>query len=278
MGESTTRDRPSHEALAVVLQVRDGRAAGAPVAARAGAVPRRLVASRGLPRPGETLEDSIRRHLAAKVDVQELSHLEQLETRSEPDRHPDDWVVATAFLGLVPAHVDPGDPRGHGLASGGRAARRRLRPRLDRARRTGAPAGEALVHERRLRARAADLHDLGAAEPVPRGARSRRLGDQSPARPVRRRLLVPTGEQRVPGRAGGRPGGGVPLPQPDARGHGSVRRAAAAVRPVGRETRRYTPRGRVVCPVVPRDLEDSGPLSGVGHLVGRGGPARRPDR
>ena len=59
---------------------------------------------------GETLEDSIRRHLAAKVDVQELSHLEQLETRSEPDRHPEDWVVATAFLGLVPAHVDPEIP------------------------------------------------------------------------------------------------------------------------------------------------------------------------
>ena len=37
---------------------------------------------------GETLEESIRRHLAAKVDVRELSHLEQLETRSEPGRNP----------------------------------------------------------------------------------------------------------------------------------------------------------------------------------------------
>ena len=30
--------------------------------------------------PGETLEQSIRRHLAAKVDVRELAHLEQLGT------------------------------------------------------------------------------------------------------------------------------------------------------------------------------------------------------
>ena len=37
--------------------------------------------------PGETLERSIRRHLAAKVDVRELSHLEQLETRA-PTRRP----------------------------------------------------------------------------------------------------------------------------------------------------------------------------------------------
>ncbi len=34
--------------------------------------------------PGEKLEPSIRRHLAAKVDIRELSHLEQLETRADP--------------------------------------------------------------------------------------------------------------------------------------------------------------------------------------------------
>ena len=51
----------------------------------------------------ETLEDSIRRHLAAKVDVRELSHLEQLETLSDPERHPGERLVATAYLGLVPA-------------------------------------------------------------------------------------------------------------------------------------------------------------------------------
>ncbi len=53
---------------------------------------------------------SIRRHLADKVDVRELSHLEQLETLSEPARHPDEWQLATAYLGLVPSDLDPTVP------------------------------------------------------------------------------------------------------------------------------------------------------------------------
>lgn len=60
--------------------------------------------------PGETLEDSIRRHLATKVDIRELAHLEQLETRSDPGRNPRDWELATAYVGLVPADLDPGVP------------------------------------------------------------------------------------------------------------------------------------------------------------------------
>jgi 8-oxo-dGTP diphosphatase len=60
--------------------------------------------------PGETLEQSIRRHLAEKVDVRELAHLEQLETRSEPRRVPDEWQLATAYLGLVPSDADPRVP------------------------------------------------------------------------------------------------------------------------------------------------------------------------
>jgi ADP-ribose pyrophosphatase YjhB (NUDIX family) len=60
--------------------------------------------------PGETLEQSIRRHLAEKVDVREVAHLEQLETRSEPDRTPHEWQLATAYLGLVPSDADPRVP------------------------------------------------------------------------------------------------------------------------------------------------------------------------
>ena len=45
----------------------------------------------------EGLEPSIRRHLAVKVDVRELAHLEQLETRSDPARNPQEWQVATAY-------------------------------------------------------------------------------------------------------------------------------------------------------------------------------------
>jgi ADP-ribose pyrophosphatase YjhB (NUDIX family) len=57
--------------------------------------------------PGETLERSIRRQLAEKVDVRELSHLEQLATLSEPNRMPSEWQLATAYLGLVPRDLDP---------------------------------------------------------------------------------------------------------------------------------------------------------------------------
>ncbi len=60
--------------------------------------------------PNETLEESIRRHLAVKVDVRELAHLEQLETRGDPDRTPGEWQLATAYLGLVPCDLDPAVP------------------------------------------------------------------------------------------------------------------------------------------------------------------------
>ncbi|MDQ3778648.1 MAG: NUDIX domain-containing protein, partial [Actinomycetota bacterium] len=106
----SSRPRPRHEALAVVLQVRE-EALQVLLWQRAREP---FLGSWSLPggslEAGETLERSIRRHLAAKVDVRELAHLEQLETRSTPDRHPEDWVVATAYLGLVPADLDPAVP------------------------------------------------------------------------------------------------------------------------------------------------------------------------
>jgi 8-oxo-dGTP diphosphatase len=58
----------------------------------------------------ETLEESILRHLATKVDLREVSHLEQLGTWSDPQRHPERWELATAYLGLVPLGVDPRVP------------------------------------------------------------------------------------------------------------------------------------------------------------------------
>jgi ADP-ribose pyrophosphatase YjhB (NUDIX family) len=106
----STRPAPLHATLAVVLQVRGGalqvlmwERARAPFAGR-WALPG------GFLEPGETLEESIRRHLAAKVDVRELAHLEQLETRSDPGRNPQAWELATAYLGLVPSDLDPEVP------------------------------------------------------------------------------------------------------------------------------------------------------------------------
>ena len=83
MAESTT-----HVALGVVLRVREAKLqvllwqrAKAP-AKGAWALPGGYLEAR------ETLEDSLRRHLAAKVDVRELAHLEPLGTRSDPKRDP----------------------------------------------------------------------------------------------------------------------------------------------------------------------------------------------
>lgn len=103
----STRPAPLHVALAVVFQVRADalqvlmwQRARAPF--KGGwALPG------GYLEPGETLEESIRRHLAEKVDVRDLTHIEQLETRSDPLRNPRDWELATAYLGLVPSGIDP---------------------------------------------------------------------------------------------------------------------------------------------------------------------------
>jgi len=90
--------RPRHASLAVVLQVRDGSLQvllwerGRNPFRGAWALPG------GLLEAGETLEASIRRHLAAKVDVREVSHLEQLATYSDPARDPTAWELATAYL------------------------------------------------------------------------------------------------------------------------------------------------------------------------------------
>jgi ADP-ribose pyrophosphatase YjhB (NUDIX family) len=194
-----------HEALAVVLQVREGelrvllwKRAREPFL-DAWSLPG------GRLGPGETLERSIRRHLAAKVDVRDLSHLEQLETRSEPRRHPAERLVATAYLGLVPANIDPripGDTEWHAVArlpamafdhgSIALAGRERLRAKLSYTNIGFALASPAFtISELRVLYRAALGHDVSATN------LQRVL--------VRRRLLEPTGELRPPGPAGGRP-------------------------------------------------------------------------
>jgi ADP-ribose pyrophosphatase YjhB (NUDIX family) len=205
MEKSTTRDRAAHEALGVVLQVRDARLqvllwrrAREPYLG-AWALPGGRLAS------DETLEASIRRHLATKVDVRELSHLEQLETLSDPDRFPGQRLVATAYLGLVPAGIDPSIPEDtdwHAVDQLPEVAfdhlavvlsgRERLRAKLSYTNLGFALAPPAFtVAELRQLYRAALAHDVSATN------LQRVL--------LRRRLLEPTGEVRPSGRAGGRP-------------------------------------------------------------------------
>src|SRR5581483_4695847 len=192
---------PPHETVAVVLQVRDGRLqvllwrrALAPAAGRWALPGGRLD-------PAEPLERSIRRHLAAKVDVRELSHLEQLETHADI-RH---GIVATAYLGLVRTGLDPAvpsDTRWHavdGLPGTAfdhgafvLAGRDRLRAKLSYTNLGFALAPEVFT--------ISELRDLYAAA----------LGyDVAPTNLqrvlLRRGVLEPTGGRRAPGRAGGRP-------------------------------------------------------------------------
>jgi ADP-ribose pyrophosphatase YjhB (NUDIX family) len=202
--EAKTR-APAQSVLAVVLQVRDGRMqvllwerALDPFAG-SWSLPGGTLA------PGETLEQSIRRHLATKVDVRELSHLEQLETRSDPGRNPLRWELATAYLGLVPSDVDPElppDTRWHpvddlpALAFDHGpivlAGRERLRAKLSYTNAGFALAPEEFtISELRGLYRAALGHDVSATN------LQRVL--------LRRHLLVHTGRHREPGRAGGRP-------------------------------------------------------------------------
>lgn len=194
-----------HVALAVVLQVRDNQLQvllwqrARPPYAGSWALPG------GNLDPGETLEQSIRRHLASKVDVRELSHLEQLETRSDPNRNPRRWELATAYLGLIPADADPAIPHDthwhpieqlpalafdhHPIVL---AARKRLRGKLSYSN-LGfaiAPATFTLSELRDLY-RAALGHDITATN------LQRVL--------LRRRLLQPAGSRREPGPSGGRP-------------------------------------------------------------------------
>jgi ADP-ribose pyrophosphatase YjhB (NUDIX family) len=198
-------NRPVLVTLAVVFLVRDGRLqvllwqrAKEPFAGD-WSLPGGYLA------PGETLEDSLRKHLAGKVDVQRLSHLEQLETRSEPDRHPREWQLATAYLGIVPLGVDPELPEDTSwhpvdelprLAFDHRAitlaGRERLRAKLSYTNIGFALAPEAFTLSELRNIYAAALgHDVSATN------LQRVL--------VRRGVLEPTGKRRESGRSGGRP-------------------------------------------------------------------------
>ena len=145
----------------------------------------------------ETFERSIRRHLAAKVDVRELSHLEQLEPRT--------GLVATAYLGLIRTGIEPTVPQDtgwhpvddlpptafdHGALV--LAARERLRAKL-----SYTNLGFALARETFTISELRELYAAALGHEVSATNLQRIL--------LRRGVLEPTGERRPPGRSGGRP-------------------------------------------------------------------------
>jgi 8-oxo-dGTP diphosphatase len=154
---------------------------------------------------GEALESTILRHLATKVDVREVSHLEQLGTWSEPERHPERWELATAYLGLVPLGLDPhvpADTRWHSVDALPETAfdhgaivlagRDRLRGKL-----SYSNVGFALAPDTFTLAELRDIYEAALGYEVSSTNLKRVL--------VRRGAIEAVGRRRAHGPAGGRP-------------------------------------------------------------------------
>ena len=200
-------DRPAfpHHALAVVLQVRAGRLhvmlwqRSAEPFGGAWALPGGPLGA------GETLGASVARQLASKVEVRQLAHLEQVETRSDPGRDPRGRTVATAYLGLIPSNLDPPLPPDtawhpvddlpatafdHGSIVGSALAR--LRSKL-----SYTNVGFALAPPAFTITELRTIYVAALGYDVTPTNLQRVL--------LRRGVLEPTGEMSHPGRAGGRP-------------------------------------------------------------------------
>jgi ADP-ribose pyrophosphatase YjhB (NUDIX family) len=196
---------PANGVLAVVFQVRDGELQA--LLWERGRDPFRGAWSLpgGSLAPHETLEASILRHLATRVDVRDFAHVEQLGTWSDPQRHPERWELATAYLGLVPLGIDPRvppDTRWHPVDTlpatafdHGQivlAGRERLRGKL-----SYSNVGFALAPSTFTLAELRDVYEAALGYEVSATNLKRVL--------LRRGAIEPTGERRAPGPAGGRP-------------------------------------------------------------------------
>ena len=154
---------------------------------------------------GERLGTSASRHLATKVDITTLAHMEQLETRSDPERDPRERVLATAYLALVATDVSPRIPADtawfavdslpptafdHGSIIG--SARERLRAKL-----SYTNIGFALAPATFTIAQLRDIYAASLGHPVSATNLQRIL--------TRRGVIRPTSAQARPTPAGGRP-------------------------------------------------------------------------
>ena len=153
----------------------------------------------------ERLGASASRHLAAKVDIPEISHLEQLETRSDPVRDPRERVLATAYLALVTPEARPRLPSDtawhwvdelpdcafdHGSIIG--SARERLRAKL-----SYTNIGFALAPQTFTISQLRDTYAAALGHPVSATNLQRIL--------TRRGVIEPTSGVSRPAASGGRP-------------------------------------------------------------------------
>lgn len=153
----------------------------------------------------EDLDTSARRQLAEKVDVRELSHLEQLSVFSAPDRVPGPRRIASAYLGLVPLTADPrlpSDTAWHPVSALPRMsfdhgvvvehARARLAAKL-----SYTNIAFALAPNRFTMSTLREIYCAALGYEVDTTNLQRVL--------TRRKVITPTGATAAPGRAGGRP-------------------------------------------------------------------------
>jgi 8-oxo-dGTP diphosphatase len=194
-----------HEVLAVALQVRQRRLSVLLWRRAAPPFEGRWSLPSGPLGATERLGTSAARHLAAKVDLTDVAHLEQLETRSDPARDPRGRTLATAYLALVASDAEPripGDTAWHRVDSlpptafdhGSivESARERLRAKL-----SYTNVGFALAPESFTISRLRDIYAASLGHPVSATNLQRIL--------TRRGVIEPTPATARPTPAGGRP-------------------------------------------------------------------------
>jgi 8-oxo-dGTP diphosphatase len=185
----------------------------------------------GFVREGESLDDATRRHLASKVGVTVVGHLEQLDTRASADTHPELWLLDTTYLALIPPGVQgalPPDTAWHPvtdlppIAFGHEGAVHRAHERL-RGKLSYSNVAFALAPERFTLRELAALYEAVLGYVVSPTNLGRVLGRDG--------LIAPTGATRAPaGNAGGRPAAEFAF----SRAELVVSRPLAAFRPPGR--------------------------------------------
>jgi 8-oxo-dGTP diphosphatase len=185
----------------------------------------------GFVREGESLDDATRRHLASKVGVTVVGHLEQLDTRASADTHPELWLLDTTYLALIPPGVQgalPPDTAWHPvtdlppIAFGHEGAVHRAHERL-RGKLSYSNVAFALAPERFTLRELAALYEAVLGYVVSPTNLGRVLGRDG--------LIAPTGATRAPaGSAGGRPAAEFAF----SRAELVVSRPLAAFRPPGR--------------------------------------------
>jgi len=200
-----SEDSFRHEALGVVFQVREKRLHVLLWQRAAGPFLGAWALPGGSLLGSERLGTSASRHLAQKVDIAEIAHLEQLETRSDPARDPRGRVLATAYLALVTTGAQPRLPADTGWhpvdalpemafdhESIVGSARERLRAKL-----SYTNIGFALAPETFTIAALRDIYAATLGYPVSATNLQRIL--------ARRGVIEPTSAVAPPAAAGGRP-------------------------------------------------------------------------